>query len=298
MYNYYLTHISIIFILTCLLVFLLSVFKKKRIPRVCVLITGFAPRGLKYTHETIQKKIIDTLKLKYNTVDTYHYSFLSKNGLIDSNRPNENQAQINNDDVHLLKVNELRTDYQEDINFDKFLEKTCGLDSNHPLNLKRELYQEYMISKFPIQNYDACVLLWSDGYFLRDINIEHVENVINDNNILYTTPYNTWSGIANKFYIASPQVILLLAQRIYHIAERCHNIKGESENPECTLKWWVDECKIENRYTDMFYVKIRSNMNVNHDVSKELDEFLKKNPALYHLFEKKDDIFKLKVKSI
>jgi len=76
--------------------------KHRHSPKICVLVTGFALRGLQYTHETIHKRIIDKLKSKYITVDVFHYSFFAKNGTIDSNGKNEDNIQINNNDVNLL----------------------------------------------------------------------------------------------------------------------------------------------------------------------------------------------------
>ena len=283
--------ISILLTLICAL----SLLKRKQNKhRICVLISGFAPRGLKYTYKTIQQRIIDKLKLTYDTVDVFHYSFISKNGKIDSHRTNEDQIQINNDDVNLLNVKQLRTDYQEDIKLEEYITKTCETSVIHPINPLRELYQEYMTSKFPIQNYDACVLLWSDGYMLRDINIEHVENVIANNNLLYTTGHNKWGGIANKFYISSPRIILLLAQRLFHLSERCYKLNGKKENPEEFLEWWVNDLQIENRETDMFYVKIRNNLYTTF--RDKLEKFLKKNPSMNDLFELENDgRYKLKV---
>lgn len=286
---------SIIFVLTTLfiLTFIISLLKEYRCSKVCVLITGFAPRGFKYTYKTIKQRIIDKLKSRFHTVDVFHYSFLSKSGVIDSNRTGEDKMEINNDDVHLLDVKELRTDYQEDINFDQYVTTTCRTPSNHPENLKRELFQEYMTSKFPVQNYDACILLWSDAFILRDINIEHVNNVINNNNLLYTTGYNKFYGLANKFYIGSPRVIMLLAQRIFYLSKKCEDFK-KLQNPEQFLQWWARELKIENRHTDMFYVKIRSNLHTTW--GKLLKNFLEKNPSFNNEFESVDDNqYKLKI---
>jgi len=286
----------IIFILL-IIITIVKLLNNRHSPKICVLVTGFAPRGLKYTYKTIQKRIIDKLKLKYNTVDVYHYSFLTKSGTIDSNKKSENGLQINNNDVHLLKVKKLVTEYQEDI--DEYIEtlyvkKSCVTRFNNPLNYKRELFQEYMTTKFPIQNYDACILLWSDAYILRDINLQHIENVVRDNNLLYTTSYNEYGAIANKFFICSPRVMMLLAQRIFYSDQRCSQIFPKTENPESALKWWVNYLNIKNKHTDMFFVKIRTNLNINY--TQPLKLFLKDNPSYNHLFEYNDsiDLFKLK----
>lgn len=288
----------IIFILL-IIITIVKLLNHRYSPKICVLVTGFAPRGLQYTYKTIQERIIDKLKLKYNTVDVYHYSFMSKASSIDSNKKSENGLQINNNDVHLLKVKKLVTEYQEDI--DEYIEtlyvkKSCVTRFNNPLNYKRELFQEYMTTKFPIQNYDACILLWSDAYILRDINFEHVENVVRDNNLLYTTSYNEYGAIANKFFICSPRVMMLLAQRIFYSDQRCSQIYPKTEGPEGTLEWWIKYLNIKTKHTDMFYVKIRANMNTNYP--KQLKNFLRTNPSYKNLFEYDDSNGSFKLKNI
>ena len=289
----------IFFIILLIIITIIKLLNHRYSPKICVLVTGFAPRGLRYTHETIQKRIVDKLKLKYNTVDVYHYSFISKKNLIDSNRKKENNLQINNNDVNLLKVKKLITEYQEIVDKDimtRYVTKPCISKNNHQMNPNRELYQEYMLTKFPIQNYDACVLVWSDAYILRDINLQHIENVVQDNNLLYTTSYNEYGGIANKFYICSSRVMMLLAQRIFYQDQRCSQIFPKRENHETTLKWWVDYLNIKNKHTDMFYVRIRATMNTTF--YEQLKNFLKMNPSYEKLFEYDKSVgsFKLKIK--
>ena len=289
----------VIFFILLIIITIIKLLNHRYSPKICVLVTGFAPRGLRYTHETIQKRIVDKLKLKYNTVDVYHYSFISKKNLIDSDRKNEDKLQINNTDVNLLKVKELITEYQEDVDKDietHFVKKSCFTQLNPPLNCKRQLYQEYKTGQFPIQNYDACVFLWSDTYILRDINLQHIENVVQDNNLLYTTSYNEYGGIANKFYICSSRVMMLLAQRIFYQDQRCSQIFPKRESAENTLKWWVNYLNIKNKHTDMFFVKIRSTMYTNYH--KQLKNFLKMNPSYEKLFEYDKSVgsFKLKIK--
>jgi len=289
----------VIFFILLIIITIIKLLNHRYSPKICVLVTGFAPRGLRYTHETIQKRIVDKLKLKYNTVDVYHYSFISKKNLIDSDRKNEDKLQINNTDVNLLKVKELITEYQEDVDKDietHFVKKSCFTQLNPPLNCKRALYQEYKTGQFPIQNYDACVFLWSDTYVLRDINLQHIENVVQDNNLLYTTSYNEYGGIADKFYICSPRVMKLLSQRIFYQGLRCSQIFPKKEFPEATLKWWVDYLNIKNKHTDMFYVRIRATRNTTF--FKQLKNFLKMNPSYEKLFEYDKSVgsFKLKIK--
>jgi len=274
--------ISFILIVACIIVKLL---KRRRLEtfvspkkRVCVIICGFAPRSFKYVHKTIQNKIIDVLNTKYE-VDTFHHSLLSKMASIESNRSGENNLDINNDDVNILNVKELITEYQEDIDIQHYIEKSCGANENHKINPLRELYSEKQaVTNFPIEDYDACVMIWSDAYVIKEINLKHVEDVIENKRVFYSTSYNTWGGVANKFYITSPEMMKNVGSRIDLYVERCKNLKGHKENNEKFLEYSLMKYDANMKYTDMFYIKIRANGEPNSSI-KLLDNYVSKREA-------------------
>ena len=274
--------ISFILIVACIIVKLL---KKRRVEtfvspkkRVCVIICGFAPRSFKYVHKTIQNKIIDVLNTKYE-VDTFHHSLLSKMGSIESSRSGENDLDINNEDVNLLNVKELITEYQEDIDIQHYIEKSCGANENHKINPLRELYSEKKaVTNFPIEDYDACVMIWSDAYVIKEINLKHVEDVIENKSVFYTTEYNAWGGVANKFYITSPKMLKNVGSRIDLYVERCKDLKGKKENNEKFLKYSLMKYNAEMKHTDMFYLKIRAHGEPNYYI-KFIDKYVLKREA-------------------
>tara|TARA_B100000902_G_scaffold356142_1_gene369557 strand:- start:1282 stop:2172 length:891 start_codon:yes stop_codon:yes gene_type:complete len=228
--------------------------------KVCVILFGFAPRSFKYVHKTIKSRIIDVLRKKFSKVSVYHYSLLSKKGSIESNRLGENGMPINNDDVKLMPVDKMVTEYQEDIDIQDYVYKSCGQERNHKINPLRQFYQESMLQKvFPVDDYDACVAVTSDSYCLKDVNIQHVLDVCDNDNIIYTTAYNKAYGLANGFYICSPYAFKKVTNRINYYKERCKMLNGGVENPEQFLKYSVEREGLKNKDTDFFYLKIRAN---------------------------------------
>ena len=79
---------------------------------IAVCCCGFAPQSLKYTISSIQANVIDHLGDEFD-MDVYMYSLLSKNNVIESGK--NNNYQINNDDVKLLKTEATWTAFQEDV---------------------------------------------------------------------------------------------------------------------------------------------------------------------------------------
>ena len=245
--------------------------------KVCVIICGFAPRSFKYVYTSIQKNIIHILKTVYD-VDTFHYSLLSKKEKIESNRPGEDGFKIDNNDVNLLKVDVLETEYQEDINLTTYIDTGYGDKEDYELNMLRGVYSEYKAIKlFPIKNYDTCIMVWSDALILKPINLKHVENTINDKNLLYTTEYNKFGGLANNFYISSPNTLEKICSRseIYseyfkHIPSKLSKIlhlKVQTKNAERFVMYTVNKHGIKNKDTDMFYLKIRAHKKSNHYIN-------------------------------
>ena len=227
--------------------------------KVAVLLFGFSPRSFRYTYSEINNNIIKELGKYYDT-DVYHHTLLSKTNTLDSIRKEEQQNnKINNNDHKLLKTNCTTTYYQEDIH-NPFLNI---LEKNH----YRALYSEYEVSKFLTKNqYDACIVLSNDAMPIKKINKNEVDDVINNQNTLYTTSYNKWGGLANGFYITSPAIFTNIANRAQFYE---HWVNNNSGNPETFLLSRVSQYKqIINKDSDMFYLKIRNNGKSNYYINQ------------------------------
>lgn len=226
--------------------------------KVAVLIFGFSPRSFRYTYNEINNNIIKELN-KYYYTDVYHHTLLSKSNTLESFRKEEkNNNRINNNDYKLLKTTHTTTYYQEDIEnpFINILEK------NH----YRALYSEFEVSKYLNgKDYDACVVLSNDIMPIKKINKNEVDDVINNKNILYTTSYNKWGGLANGFYITSSNIFKILANRIT-LYENW--INGNNGNAESFLSYIVSKHNyIINKDSNMFYLKIRNNGKSNYYIN-------------------------------
>ncbi len=237
-----------------------NLYKSKKY-KIAVIIHGFAPRSLKYTHDSIQQKIIDKLRNKYD-VDVYHYSLLSKDNRIDSSRNEEYNIMVNNDDSKLLLCKRLETEYQENIKIHKNYSCTNYNEENLNKNFMRSLNSELeCIKRFPINNYDVCIMLSSDSLILKEIDYNEVEDSYLSN-CLYTTNFNKWGGVANGFYICPPIILNKICSRFNNFPKWCN--MNKNQNAEQFLKWTILINKIKNKDSNMFYLKIRATGKSNH----------------------------------
>ena len=240
-----------------------KLYKNKRY-KIAVIIHGYAPRSFKYTYKSIQKNIINQLRINHN-VDVYHYSLLSKDNKIHSSRTEESDIHINNNDVNLLKCNKLQTEYQEDINIYNNVTCTNYKEKNMNLNFMRSLNSELeCMKRFPLNNYDMCVMVSSDSLILKPINEEELKDSY-ISNCLYTTNFNQWGGLANGFYIAPPNILYKVCTRYYDFPQWCS--KNTNKNAEKFLKNIILNNNIINKDSDMYYLKIRANGKSNHYIN-------------------------------
>jgi hypothetical protein len=237
---------------------------KKNI-KICILITGFAPRSFKYTYKSIENNIINILKNKNYIVDIYHHSLLDKNEKIDSYRNEEKNLNIKNNDSYLLKCKKIITEFQDNImlpNISKckmykgYSVKQNEYNFNAIKNHYRALYSEYKaINEFPINNYDVCIMLTSDALIKKEINLNEILDVYKNKNIIYTTKFNNSGYIANGFYISNSENLKIICNRIKLFNEYCSKV----QNAEEFLKLIINKYKLNNKDSEMFYWKIRAN---------------------------------------
>lgn len=238
--------------------------KNKNI-RVGLLISGFAPRSLKYTHKSIYKNIIVVLKKHFDT-DIYMFSLLSKN------IPTKDNKQI----LKLLSTNATKYEYQEDLNanieFTSILncirEAPLNISNKQIINFIRDLYQEYKtIDMINLNKYDVCITIGPDYYITDKININEIIKCVDNTRInsneykAYTTQYNKCGGIPNKFLIAPSIVTKLIMERYKATIEWCNFItnKKQISNPERFVEYIFNKYKIANIGSTFFYIKIREN---------------------------------------
>lgn len=240
---------------------------------IAVIICGFAPRSFKYTYKYIDKNIIQHLKKNNFNVDVFHHSLLSKKNRIESTRDGEENLPINNNDVYLLKA-KIKTEYQEDIHLPNN-KVNCWTQNEVFTNACRGIYSEYKaFNLINPNNYDSAILITSDSLFLKPISIEEIKDTIKNKNIIYTTPFNQFGGIANGFYICNTNKLKFITERFLNIDSFCkqNHFLTKQINSEFFLKTVLDNNNIINKDSNMFYLKIRANKKSNHYI-KLIDQY-------------------------
>lgn len=268
-------NVKIILIILLILLLFLTFNKKKSFwkycssfrvskDRVALLICGFAPRSFKYVYGSIEKNIIKHLGNNNFKVDVYHHSLISKKNIIFSQREGEMNRVINNNDVYLLPA-KIQTEYQELLTLlgKKY---NCWKYSSFFTNACRGMYSEYKVSQMVnLDLYQSVILITSDSLFLKPISITEIKNTIHNHNIIFTTPYNHYSGIGNGFYICHPKVFKKISSRYLNLGEYC--LQHQKKNSEMYLKYIISSHNIENRNSRMFYLKIRANGKSNQYIN-------------------------------
>jgi len=271
-----------IFFIIFILVFYLFLFKWKKKnekfnnikkKKIALIICGFAPRSFKYVYHNIKTNIINHLKFFNFDVDIHHHSLLSRKNKIESERVEEENFIINNNDVNLLPGN-IKTEYQEDIILPSN-NYNCWYDKNFFKNACRGIYSEYKAYKMiDPTKYDSVILITSDSLILKPISIIELNDTIINKNIIYTTSYNHSGGISNGFYICHPSVLGKITMRINYFKEYYNfNLKRKLSkqvlnpiykiNSETFLQYTINKHKIVNKKSFMFYLKIRANKKSN-----------------------------------
>lgn len=227
-------------------------------PKVAVCCCGFAPRSIKYCHRSIQENVVDVLESEFD-VDVYLYSFLSKEGRIQSSNSEEFDTEINNNDIMLLKTKKTWTAYQEDYTkvVKQYLTKAnLNLPDLVKINYIRTLIMESnsfsQINDEGIE-YDAYVYLQPDMFIAKPISCSEVSNVMRNEKVLYTCNFNDWSGYGTGFYIGTKTTIEILTKQLNYIA------KVNNRQPEIILKKTCNQNNIDRCASKMFHFKIRAN---------------------------------------
>ena len=162
-----------------------------------------------------------------------------------------------------MKCNKIITKFQEDLNLE-YKNNCTHYTDILDLNFNRAMYSEFQcVTKFPINVADTCVMVSSDSYILKDINLDEIENSIKYN-YLYTTNFNQYGGIANGFYITTPKNLQKICKRLDEFPIFCSNHLNSGLNAEIYLKHIIDKYEITNKDSSMLYLKIRANGKPNH----------------------------------
>ena len=228
-------------------------------PKIAVCCCGFAPRSLKYTHESIETNVINVLKEDFD-VDVYLYSFTSKSNIIESKNKSENNQPINNEDVNLLhNATVITRDQEEETNTIKDIITTNNIKTkninivNHIrqlLMLKYSFMEIHKVSQQQKINYKSIIYLEPDMFICKPISKMEVHNTILKPKNLYTCSFNDWNGYGSGFYIGSVKAMNII----------CDMIKGLTNDlgtdSEKLLFNTIDNSILKRVKSKMFHFKV------------------------------------------
>ena len=230
---------------------------------IAVCCCGFAPQSLKYTISSIQANVIDHLGDEFD-MDVYMYSLLSKNNVIESGK--NNNYQINNDDVKLLKTEATWTAFQEDVAAEiksKLIANKTKLRDVSIVNFMRGLYMESKCYENLVKHaiainvqYDAIIFIQPNMFISKPIAIREIYNVIRNPESVYTSSFNDWDGYGAGFYIGGVKSLACICNRINNLSHGISKIESEKFLKE-TIN--ASEQKIKRYKSDIFYFKIHAN---------------------------------------
>lgn len=260
--------------------------------KICIIIFGFVPRSFRFTYQSIINNIINPLKSNYD-VKVYHYALLSRSKKIESKRKEESNDIILNNDYNLINCDKIIYEYQEDIDL-KIIEcKSSFYDEITLKNLSRYLYQEAQcIKHFPINNFDACVMINNEEMYINKINFDEINKAIT-RNCCFTKSFSRYGGTSDGFYICKPSILNIICNRYNEIIlgnnKYCGNSNGRINTSEAILKITLDKNNIDDLDSNIFCLKVRSNGKFSNS---GLDGKLVEKIGIYVSLDKKNELLK------
>ena len=246
---------------------------------------GVIPRSIKYTYKSINDRIIEPLKKIYD-IDIYIFNLNVGKTKVDGVIMNQNDIDIipynykeeYNQEKLDIKIKELK----KNINF-KFRNNYAKNFPNRIQNAIRQMYSEYRVGSFLEKHsdmYDVSVVCGPDYFIANQINLTHVNQSI-VNNFVYFSQVNNGQGITNGFYFGKPKLLYPFLKR-YEIMKIFF---PNNKDYEYVLLMAVKHYKINIRYTNIVFFKIRASKKVHWQGGKKLN-FIK-NPVIKKLIKKR-----------
>lgn len=243
----------------------------------CILcLFGVIPRSIKYTYKSINDRIIEPLKKDYD-VDIYIFNLNVDKTKVDGVILNQNDIDIlpykYKEEYNQEKLDTDIKELKKNINF-KFRNNYAKKFPNRIQNAIRQMYSEYRVGSFlekKCNNYDVSVVCGPDYYIANQINLDHVKKSI-INNFVFFSQVNNAQGITNGFYFGKPKLLYPFLKR-YEIMKKFF---PNNKDYEYVLLMAVKHYKINIRYTNIVFFKIRASKNVWWQGGKKLNYI--KNP--------------------
>lgn len=225
--------------------------------RVAVCLFGVLGRSIRYTHSSIKQHVIDELAKKYS-VDVYAFDLDVGDHLVDG------RAVKSGEIYKLLPIDYHETKRQKDLDLEirkRFagrLSMRYDYSQGAVMNAVRAMHSENSVGDWLAQKhneYDSVVVCGPDYWLLNPVNLEHVQDTIDDKNIVYTTLANPAEGYTNGFYIGSTQAVVKILQRV-PLLDR---MLPTNRDYEYILYAAFKESNVKQRNTDTLFFKVRNN---------------------------------------
>lgn len=228
--------------------------------RACVCFFGVIGRSIRFTYDSITKKLIDPLKREFD-VDIYVFNLDVENSIVDGRSVNSlNYKIIKSDYCESRKQSDL--DKEIDVYYQSGI---CKMRHDYTkvqiINAVRQMYSEYRVGKFLEEHrgdYDTAIVCGPDYYLLNEISLDDVRKSVIQENTIYTTTVNDGQGYTNGFYIGNLNSLINVLKRYEIITD----LLPSKYDYEYLLKQCFIKYDIVRNITDLLFVKVRNNQSI------------------------------------
>lgn len=228
--------------------------------RACVCFFGVIGRSIRFTYDSITKKLIDPLKREFD-VDIYVFNLDVENSIVDGRSVNcLNYKIIKSDYCESRKQSDL--DKEIDVYYQSGI---CKMRHDYTkvqiINAVRQMYSEYRVGKFLEEHrgdYDTAIVCGPDYYLLNEISLDDVRKSVIQENTIYTTSVNDGQGYTNGFYIGNLNSLINVLKRYEIITD----LLPSQYDYEYLLKQCFIKYDIVRNITDLLFVKVRNNQSI------------------------------------
>lgn len=248
--------------------------------KFCICFFGVISRSLIYTIDSIKQNIFDVLAKNNIEYDVYIH-----NNIVN----NISNIQLNNDNYKLLKPNKYIEDDQTviDERIQKYLFNVC----EKYVNSIRQIYSVNSVTELWENDteYDLYLYLRPDLLYTNELDISHILENINKENVLFTPNWHKWRGLNDRIYFGKKDVMTKIGKRIDLIP----TMLKTKYNSEQFLKLVVDNYGIDTIDISLRGDRIRS-CGTNHENACHAHKEMIRYKEIKEWKEKKREKLKIK----
>lgn len=220
-------------------------------------IFGVIPRSTKHIYERLEQMVISPLKREFD-LDIYCFNMNVEDEVVDG-------VKINQEDCKIIPFDYFEEVKQKDVDEEhRMFCKThdCTINNRkYPLlmvkNQLRVMYSEMRCAIFMgknVKEYKYTIMWSSDYYPVTSLDVRDLKK--NDGKI-YTSDQYDCNGYTDGFYMGETKKMIKVSGRYLNLGK----ILPTKLNYESILKKSFDDNKIERGITNMFFIKVRANLD-------------------------------------